>query len=286
MNWNRTIFFTIGILASGVCLYGFSVEPKQIEFRHAYIRDSALGKALEDKVIVHLTDLHIGKITAREERVLEILDHLKPDLILLTGDYVQWRGGYEVPLEVVSRFTARVGTWAVMGDYDYSNSRKSCLFCHAPNTGKPTKRHNVKFLRNEIAKIDIDGKSFWIGGLDFESGEAADTKETLNAWKGKTPAIILSHSPLAFDRVDEMEHVLMLAGDTHGGQIPLPSWLWKILGYEKNAKYSQGLYEKGKAKMYVSRGIGTSHVPFRFLRRPEVVVLHFEEGENAGDRSQ
>ena len=69
----------------------------------------------------------------------------------------------------------------------------------------------------------------------------------------------------------------MLAGDTHGGQIPLPfpSWLLRLIGYEKNASYSQGYFKKGNAKMYVSRGIGTSHIPIRLFRKPEIVVLHF-----------
>ena len=67
----------------------------------------------------------------------------------------------------------------------------------------------------------------------------------------------------------------MLAGDTHGGQFALPSWLWNIIGYKKNAAYSQGLFEEGNKRMFVTRGIGTSHIPIRLFRRPEVVVLHF-----------
>ena len=92
---------------------------------------------------------------------------------------------------------------------------------------------------------------------------------------GKEPLILLSHNPLAFDTIRENQQVLMLAGDTHGGQIPLPSYLWKILGYEKCARYNQGLFENSEKKMFVSRGIGTSHLPMRILRRPEVAVLHF-----------
>ncbi|MCL4493055.1 MAG: hypothetical protein M1510_14355 [Nitrospirae bacterium] len=89
------------------------------------------------------------------------------------------------------------------------------------------------------------------------------------------PTIILSHSPLLFDRLDENRQAFVLAGDTHGGQVPLPSWLLKIAGYKKNALYSQGLFEKRDKKMFVSRGIGTSHIPIRLFRKPEIAVLHF-----------
>ena len=97
--------------------------------------------------------------------------------------------------------------------------------------------------------------------------------------KGKV-AIVLSHSPLAFDLFDQDDYVLIFSGDTHGGQIPLPKWLWQLLGYEKNAKYEQGWFEKGKKKMYVNRGLGTSHFPIRVMRPPEITVFHFQPAEN------
>jgi uncharacterized protein len=91
------------------------------------------------------------------------------------------------------------------------------------------------------------------------------------------PSIILSHSPLSFNLLDRNQNLFMVAGDTHGGQVPLPfpSWLLRLIDYEKSASYSQGYFKKGNAKMYVSRGIGTSHIPIRLFRKPEIVVLHF-----------
>jgi hypothetical protein len=68
---------------------------------------------------------------------------------------------------------------------------------------------------------------------------------------------------------------VILAGDTHGGQLPLPGFLWKILGYRKNQLYNYGLFSQGQNKMFVSRGLGTSHIRFRFLEPPEIVVVHF-----------
>lgn len=90
----------------------------------------------------------------------------------------------------------------------------------------------------------------------------------------KAPAILLIHNPLLFELIADQD-VLVLAGDTHGGQLPLPACLLKRLGYKKNALYSQGLFKKGKKQMFVSRGIGTSHIPVRLFRKPEIVALHF-----------
>ena len=162
-----------------------------------------------------------------------------------------------------------------MGDYDYSNSRKSCLFCHEQGRGKPTRKHSVHFLRNSVEQLNLATGSIRIGGIDQDFSRPFAGDKELRSFLEKDPAIILSHNPLFFDQLDENQDVLVLAGDTHGGQLPVPSWLWRILGYEKNAKYNEGWFEEGKKRMYVTRGIGTSHVPFRIMRRPEIVVIHF-----------
>ena len=77
-----------------------------------------------------------------------------------------------------------------MGDYDYSNSQKSCLFCHEKNSGKRTQRHSVSFLRDTIEEVSLAEGRVSIGGVGAET-------ETL--FKVTAPMIILSHSPLSFD---------------------------------------------------------------------------------------
>jgi uncharacterized protein len=269
MRKKKTLFYSLLGIVLCLGIYGFFIEPYDIEVHHLWINDSKFGATLKGMTVMHISDLHMGKPGAREKEVLKVIEDVKPDIIFLTGDYVKWDGDYEPALNYLSQLKARVGVWAVMGDYDYSNSRKSCLFCHAPGTGEPTKRHNVHFLRNSYELVRLPVGELRLHGIDFEE----DNKT--NTIKEKIPCIILSHNPMTFDSVDNDSDVLMLSGDTHGGQIPLPSWFWSLIGYEKNAKYSHGLYRQGLKRMYVSRGIGTSHVPFRFFERPEVVVIKF-----------
>ncbi len=255
-------------------IYGIWIEPYQVDVHHLQIKGAGINKVLKDKIAVHLSDLHIIKIGKREKKILKILDDLKPDLIFLTGDYVGWGGDYEPALTFLSSLKAKIGVWAVMGDYDYSSSRKSCLFCHEQGSGKFTERHKVRFLRNEMELVSLPDGYAWFGGSDPRAEFNYITNEGIRFLEEKTPSIILSHSPLIFDLVFDQD-VLILAGDTHGGQIPFPSWLWGILGYEKSALYNQGLFQEGQKRMYVSRGIGTSHLPIRILCPPELVVLHF-----------
>jgi len=259
-----------------VGIYGFLLEPIQFRVNHVQIPYPQMRDILKNKTVVQISDLHLTGNRSLEDKILSVLDSLKPDFIFLTGDYVQWDGDYEVALDLLSRMKARVGVWAVMGDYDYSNSRKSCLFCHEKDSGEFTKRHRVHFLKEKYEQIKLEEGVFWIGGADFTENHDAFRAETRKLSKERRlPVMILSHNPLLFDKLDSDQNVFILAGDTHGGQIPLPSWLWRIMGYEKNALYNYGVFQRGEKKMFVSRGIGTSHLPFRLSCAPEIVVFHF-----------
>ncbi len=81
---------------------------------------------LKDLKIVQLSDLHIGRnISISTERTLKILNELKPDMILLSGDYVEWYGdkqAYDNAINFLSQLNAPLGIYAVMGDADYSSS--------------------------------------------------------------------------------------------------------------------------------------------------------------------
>ncbi len=259
-----------------VAFYGFWIEPYQIEINHLYPANPSLKKVLAGKTALHISDLHLSAPSDQGTRLIEIIKELKPDFVFLTGDYVPWNGNYEPALDFLAKLEAKFGVWAVMGDYDYSNDRKSCLFCHELGTGQPTKRHRVRFLRNSIEQMPIEGETLQIIGVEYESDSRTVDGSGKRPNAGEAGAsIVLSHSPLLFDELAENEGVLVLAGDTHGGQLWLPNWLWSLLGYEKNAKYSQGLFTKGNNQMYVSKGLGTSHVRFRRMCRPEIAVVHF-----------
>ena len=269
------LWAVFALLLGSVAYYGLRVEPDWIAVSHVTVDARGVFDGLRGKTAVHLTDLHIVEFGNREARLLGILEGVEPDMIFLTGDYIEWQGDAAPALAFLGRLQAPGGVWAVMGDYDYSDDRQSCLFCHAPGSSAPTRAHGVRFLRNGGEWIGMGDSAVFIGGIDGQAFREFDGWPQFLDSNGNNAAILLSHSPLVFDDMDGVRPMLVLAGDTHGGQVPLPGWLWGVLGYEKNARYNQGWFEKGQSRMYVSRGVGTSHWPLRFLRRPEVVVLHF-----------
>ena len=261
-------------LIAGLLVYGRFVEPDMVQIRTIDIKSDFINKALKGIKIVHLSDLHLAEFGKAEREMLNSIDEIDPDLIFLTGDYIKWKGDIRPALKFLSCLKAKHGVFAVMGDYDYSNSRTSCLFCHEKGTAKPTKEQNIIMLRNSSRKININGDIIEIAGMDEGYDDPGFFRKNGNL-DDTSLLLVLNHSPLAFDIFSDRDSIFMFAGDTHGGQVRLPLWLFKLLGYEKNVKYNYGLFHKGSKTMYVTRGTGTSHFKFRLFCPPEIALFEF-----------
>jgi predicted MPP superfamily phosphohydrolase len=261
-------------LIAGLLLYGRFVEPDMVQIRTIDIETDFINKALKGRKIVHLSDLHLSKFGKAERKILNTIDQINPDLIFLTGDYIKWKGDIKPALNFLSRLKAKHGVFAVMGDYDYSNSRTSCLFCHGKGKIAPTKEHNIIMLRNSSHDININDDIIKIAGMDEGYDDPGFFKEN-NKFDNNSLLLVLSHSPLTFDQFSDKDKIFMFAGDTHGGQVKSPLWLFRFLGYKKNVKYNYGLFHKGHKTMYVTRGTGTSHFKFRLFCPPEIAVFEF-----------
>ncbi|KHE93268.1 MAG: hypothetical protein SCABRO_01031 [Candidatus Scalindua brodae] len=239
-----------------------------------------MASVFKDLKIVQLSDLHIGsKLSAPIDQTLNILSELKPDLILLTGDYIEWNGNkvaYDNAIDFLSHLSAPLGVYAVMGDSDYSFPRRSCGFCHEEGSAHPPTQHQVKFLRNSQSVIEMEGGKISIIGIGRDSDYDSGSK-TINNMLIDNPAIVLSHFSLAYNNINKDKNVLVLSGDTHGGQIFLPEFIWKIIKRKPDTEHKYGLYREEKKSLYVTSGIGTSDIPFRLGVPPEVVLFEFME---------
>lgn len=263
-----------------IALYGFFVEPRDVKLKVVKIQNKAFASALKDLKIVLLSDLHIGNFWSGSVKgTLEIIKELKPDLILLTGDYVEWSGkerAYDKAINFLSHLSAPLGVYAVMGDADYSFSRKSCEFCHKGGSAFSTTRHQVRFLRNTQVLLENKKVKFSIIGIDTKP-EHISNPDVIDTMLPDTPIILLSHTSLIYRNLDAGKNILVLSGDTHGGQIYLPGIIWKIIGRKPDPAHMYGLFQDRNKSLYVTSGIGTSDIPFRLGMLPEIVLFEFKE---------
>jgi predicted MPP superfamily phosphohydrolase len=251
---------------------GFLIEPFSIQVtRHEFSsgRLSAQGRPLR---IVHLSDLHVERTTIRERKLVPLVDELQPDLILLTGDYLNLSYLYDETAQqdfraLASQLHAPYGVYAVRGSVD-SPALTEHLFADL----------DIVVLENESVRLDIEGQEIYLVGVACSHDLSIDIPRLDEALKG-VPSdsfkILLYHSPDLIEAVSERGIDLYLAGHTHGGQIRLPLYGAIATSSIYGKRYEAGLFQEKQTHLYVSRGIGLegSAAPrARFFCRPEVAV--------------
>lgn len=267
------------LFAAALLIYGAVIEPGHLTVTTIDIREGRLAHILAGRKIALLSDLHFGDdgepIAAA---ALRRLKEIRPDLILLTGDYVDWGSrapAYDHALAFLARLQAPLGVFAVLGDADRTFSRKSCEFCHEPGSGAPTQRHSVVFLKDAQKTIATPLGDFLIIGIDPERG-AHPTSHIWQFLEGETPALLLSHTSEIYKNISGAREIMVLSGDTHGGQVLLPAWFWRLTRRKPDPAHIHGFFREGKKALFVTRGLGSSGVHFRLGAPPEIVVLEFK----------
>ncbi len=254
-------------------LYDFNVHEVQVPI-------SGLPSALEGLRILQLSDIHAGSFFSHRpmEEVLDIIREIKPDLITLTGDFVNNNDReLEVITPALKAMNAPLGVYGCLGNHDH--------YANTPVVIEKVRSTAVDLLVNEHRTLEIDGEKLHIIGTDNTgfSQHFADLPAALAGIENKEDThILLAHDPTFWDRhvLPEHEEIdLMLCGHTHGGQVGIElgpvRWSFARIAYQRWA----GLYNEKRAGngssqfLYVNRGIGTVGPPIRFGVRPEITVL-------------
>lgn len=261
---------------AAVVVYARWIEPNRIRVEYVPLPEPIAGAAGGDLRIVHLADLHISRDGAREERLVRTVNALEPDLILITGDLSQFYRGTEAVISVLSRLTPRAGTFAVLGDADYSNAPDHCLFCHVRNGPELRDKSSWRILRNERVIVRTEAGLIFIAGADDPVGPCGDRVPPASPEETRdTPVlrILLSSSPLILPQAVRDGYDMVLTGDTHGGQIRVP-FVGPVSRDVEGAEYGyEGWVNEGDTEMFINRGFGTSYLPYRLACPPLVAVF-------------
>ena len=237
--------------------------------------------------IAHLTDLHVGRITPFEVQrtAVEMTNAERPDLVLLSGDFVCHSQLYLDQLsEVIRLFQAPVV--AVLGNHDYWSG--------ADEVAKALQHGGAEVLRNRNTTITLRSERLQVVGLDDAYTGHAQRDAAVKGLRKDLPAIALSHIAEEADGLWRQGIPLVLSGHTHGGQVTLARLHELAVGIVAGHRYVHGLYgsrdhagpkgESGpKGAVYVGAGIGAAVVPFRLGDRGKREVTMFELGCTPGD---
>ncbi len=200
-----------------------------------------------------------------------------PDLVLVTGDFASGEHGLDGLRRQLRRLAPPLGVFGVFGNHDHGESKAPYV---RPTDPRFVESCGVRLLTNEVVTVERAGASIEIGGVDDTDGGHDDVPAVLAAL-GRRPGslrLLLTHHADVVRRAAPGDFHLTLAGDTHGGQICLPLPGRRILLSDLGAEFAEGAYDVDGRALYVTRGVGTSMLPFRAFCRPEVVVFHVEAG--------
>lgn len=217
-----------------------------------------------------IADLHTGAphvSLSKLRRVVTRLNAERPDLVALLGDYVDPRvtGATPIPIAAVAsalgRLSAPLGVVAVLGNHDWLKGGRQMA--------SALREAGVTVLENEA--VDV-GRGLWIAGVADAGIRQPDLAAALAAPPTHAPVLLLSHSPDVFPEVPERVS-LTLSGHTHGAQVDLPLVRDRVTPSRFGAHYAGGVVEERDRLLFVSRGVGTSRLPVRFMAPPEVALL-------------
>lgn len=250
--------------------YAFLVEPRWLQVTRTPIHVRGLHPDLEGFRIALLTDLHAGEGTPLSliRRACRLAMRERPDLVAVTGDFAADSAtSFRGVLDAIGDLRAPHGVYAVPGNHDHTVGIERWRRDVAASPAL-TDLTNTALLR------EVGGARLCVAGVD-DLSQGAPTLAELPPPERRDFTLLLAHDPdqaerarRAYDRVD-----LIVSGHTHGGQVRLP-----LVGALRNPAERDDLYEEGLRRrpwtqVYTSRGVGTVHIPVRFLCRPEVAML-------------
>ena len=263
----RILIIFLAISALLYC-YGRFVEPYRITVTKLNLQIEGYFRSSGKVRAILLSDLHIKDFGQREENVLQKVSDLKPDIIFITGDFIQTRANPEGAAKFVSHLMAPLGIWGIIGNIDTTAPDKIELITMLESAG-------LNMLDNELRRIEKDGLEFDLIGLSLNP--EMETINTLFRKGGNgIPKIVLIHWPRLVGKVIRYHPQLILCGHTHGGQIRLPLIGRYLARLISNTHYDMGLFRISSTWLYVSRGIGMTSHPIRLFCPPEITLLTLE----------
>ena len=288
MPVTRRTFLRAGAVAAGGVLFvgadGFAWEPNHPRLVEVEIRLKRLPPAWAGLRIVQMSDFHydphFSVIPLRHS--IGIVNNLRPDLIVLTGDFVtapalldnrsqleKAARDAEPCAAILSGLHPRLGIFAALGNHDGGTDSVIVTASLA--------QHGFTVLQNRSFPLEQNGARLWLAGIDDVLQGQPDLDLTLHGIPQDEPIVLLAHEPDIAVEVARHPVDLQLSGHSHGGQVWVPllgaPWLPPL-----GRKFPHGMYHVRDLTLYTNVGLGTVRIPVRLNCPPEITLITLQPG--------
>lgn len=258
------------------------IEPHCLTVHNLDVALENLPPECEGLKIAQMSDIHCSAITSTRfiARAVERCNQLKPDVVVLTGDFVSRRNSYShfsgariwarpvmhyghAVSEVLGGLRARDGVFAVPGNHDHSRGNCDAIMnALAANGIRPLMNENA-LIRDALPLVGLD---------DLRAGRPL-FRQAFDGIAPERAQIVLSHNPRLLTSISH-RNALMLSGHTHAGQVLLPFVAMRVKPSDvASTPQLKGWYRQGRAQLYVNTGLGSVHFPMRFRCPPEISLF-------------
>ena len=254
--------------------YGVFIQRLNISLREQDLKFPGLPKELDGLRIAQLTDIHLSPFLSERElaRAVDMANETRPHLALVTGDLItSAQDPLDDCLRQLARLRAEGGVFGCLGNHEiYANAED-----YVEEQGA---RLGMCFLRTRAERLRFGGATLNLAGVDYQPSRKPYLVGADHLIDPGSFNVMLSHNPDVFPVAARQGYNLTIAGHTHGGQVRV-----EILRQDLNVArfftpYVDGLYRRGDASIFVSRGIGTIALPARIGAPPEVNLLRLCRG--------
>ncbi len=217
--------------------------------------------------IAFVSDVHAGSFMNSRDLVAicRRVAAAEPDLVLFGGDLINTRER-ELLLfrDALAELSPRYGMFAVPGNHDHF---------WGPDIGLWTsflQDNRVTVLLNRGQRIEHDGATLWLAGVDDLTEGRPDIAMALAGRRDGEPTVLLSHHPDFFFEAAAADVDLTLSGHTHGGQIRVAG---RAPIHHSKFGYERGWFVENDCRLYVGRGVGVTVLPLRVDAPPEIPIV-------------
>ena len=279
-----------GVLAAGLCglvIYGSTLGFSKVTVRHETFYSKDLPKEFDGYRIAHLSDAHVGTFNGSLIKILEkeadMVNALKPDLIVFTGDIQNMQPGeLAAATPALSSMKAKDGVYSILGNHDYADYIKADDSVKRANERELVERERAmgwKLLLNENSVIRRGQDSIVIAGMENDGRppfpQKGDLHKTMAGVDNNSFVLMLEHDPTAWRRkiLPGSHAQLTLSGHTHAMQFEVMGWSPASFIYNEWG----GMYNEGNRALNVSVGMG-GFIPFRIGASNEIVLITLKCG--------
>lgn len=289
----RSNIFLLVLIVFAIYIYWENNSLDITRFRLSY---EDLPDSFDGYRIVQISDMHGKTFGAKNVTLANKIKALKPDILIATGDMMSSTvDDGQAFLDFLDCFGNYCPVYMCLGNHEqivrWLNSTGNVNINYNYFINEVEKR-GVILLDNSRTELKKGDDSISLDGLTLElyhysrRDQQIDenlflTTSYINQVIGK-PAkeftILLAHNPAYFKEYAKWGADLVLSGHVHGGVIRIP-FKGGLLSPEKVffPEYDAGLFEEGKSKMIVNRGLGYSQINFRLFNRPEISFIELNK---------